>query len=138
MDWEIYRRPNFTDHTDMGDRHNGNLVIPNRGLCIVFSNGEGWEHVSVSLQTRCPTWDEMEAVKRRFWDDADTVMQLHVPPKDHRNFHPYCLHLWRPTDCEIPRPPGIFVAPDSPSETISNPRKEDDDDTDPMVPRPAG
>ena len=24
------------------------------------------------------------------------------------------------------------------AETISNPRKEDDDDTDPMVPRPAG
>lgn len=111
MDWEIYRHPAWTDPSDFGDRGNGNLIIPARKMCIVFSNGEGWEHVSVSVRDRCPTWDEMEDVKRRFWDDTDTVMQLHVPPKDHVNCHPYCLHLWRPTNCEIPRPPGIFVAP---------------------------
>lgn len=113
MDWEIYRRPAWTDPSDLGDRGNGNLIIPARQMCIVFSNGEGWEHVSVSVRDRCPTWDEMEDVKRRFWQDDDTVMQLHVPPKDHVNCHPYCLHLWRPTDCAIPRPPSIFVAPQS-------------------------
>jgi len=111
MDWEIYRRPDPWTGTDMGDRSNGHLRIPKRSMVIIFSNGEGWEHVSVSIADRCPTWDEMEEVKRRFWDDVDTVMQLHVPPAEHRNCHPYCLHLWRPTDCEIPRPPGIFVAP---------------------------
>jgi hypothetical protein len=112
-EWEIYRRPNWVDPNDMGDSGNGNLVMPSRGQCIVFSNGEGWEHVSVSFKDRCPTWEEMEDVKRRFWQDTDTVMQLHVPVSEHRNCHPYCLHLWRPTDREIPRPPGIFVAPDA-------------------------
>jgi hypothetical protein len=64
MDWEIYRRPAWTDPSDLGDRGNGNLIIPARQMCIVFSNGEGWEHVSVSVRDRCPTWDEMEDVKR--------------------------------------------------------------------------
>ena len=25
--------------------------------------------------------------------------------------HPHCLHLWRPLDAEIPRPPGWMVGP---------------------------
>ena len=113
LDWEVYRRPHWSDPADPGDRYNGCLHIPSRSMVIVFLSGEGWEHVSVSLRDRCPTWAEMEEVKRRFWSDVDTVMQLHVPPREHRNCHPYCLHLWRPTDQEIPRPPGIFVAPES-------------------------
>jgi hypothetical protein len=112
LDWEIYRRPASWDSREMGDRFNGHLRIPKRNMVIIFSNGGGWEHVSVSVKDRCPTWDEMEDIKRRFWQDTDTVMQLHVPPSEHRNCHPYCLHLWRPTHVEIPRPPGIFVAPD--------------------------
>jgi hypothetical protein len=111
MDMEIYRRPYWSDPSDMGDRYNGCFVIPVRGMVIVVSTGEGWEHVSVSLKDRCPTWDEMEWAKHKFWEDGDTVMQLHVPTSDHLNFHRYCLHLWRPLNCEIPRPPGIFVAP---------------------------
>lgn len=110
LDWEIYRKPDPWTGRDMGDRHNGYLLFP-YGRKIIFSNGEGWEHVSVSYPDRCPTWDEMEEIKRRFWQEQDTVMQLHVPVKEHRNCHPYCLHLWRPTEGEIPRPPGIFVAP---------------------------
>ena len=38
-----------------------------------------------------------------------------------------------PTDLWRVIEPALATA-----ETISNPRKEDDDDTDPMVPRPAG
>lgn len=79
-------------------------------LRVIASTGEGWDHVSVSTATRCPTWDEMERVKRLFFRDDETAMQLHVPPSDHKNCHPYCLHLWRPRDAEIPRPPSIMVA----------------------------
>jgi hypothetical protein len=53
----------------------------------------------------------MEHVKRLFFKDDETAMQLHVPPSDHLSLHPYCLHLWRPQDREIPRPPSIMVAP---------------------------
>ncbi len=82
-------------------------------LHIVASAGLGWDHVSVSRHNRCPNWPEMEHVKRLFFKDDETAMQLHVPPNDHISFHPYCLHLWRPTEQEIPRPPGWMVGPAS-------------------------
>ena len=78
-------------------------------LFVIASTGFGWDHVSVSTRTRCPTWGEMEYVKRMFFEDHETAMQLHVPPSDHVNCHPYCLHLWRPQEFEIPRPPPEFV-----------------------------
>jgi hypothetical protein len=79
-------------------------------LTIIASVGEGWEHVSVSTPTRCPTWDEMEYVKRMFFEAHETVMQLHVPSADHISLHHFCLHLWRPIAAEIPRPPAFMVA----------------------------
>jgi hypothetical protein len=79
-------------------------------LHIIASWGGGWDHVSVSLHDRCPTWDEMERVKRAFFLDGETAMQLHVPVKDHINVHPYCLHLWRPHEGSIPLPPKWMVA----------------------------
>jgi len=54
----------------------------------------------------------MEFVRRRFFRDDETVMQLHVPVSEHINAHPNCLHLWRPQQLEIPRPPGWMVAPE--------------------------
>lgn len=93
----------------------GAFVLPSpiekRHLRVIASNGEGWDHVSVSLVNRCPRWSEMEYAKRLFFRDNETAMQLHVPPTDHISFHPHCLHLWRPHDAEIPRPPSIMVAP---------------------------
>jgi hypothetical protein len=99
-----------------GDGGNGvfSLPCPRTGVFLhcVASNGEGWDHVSVSLPNRCPNWIEMEHVKRAFFEANETAMQLHVPPSDHVNHHPYCLHLWRPNDGrEIPRPPAEFVGP---------------------------
>ena len=85
-----------------------------RDLRIIASPGDAhegipWEHVSVSLQNRCPNWEEMCFVKSLFWDDEETVMQLHPPRSKWINNHPYCLHLWRPTKVEIPLPPEIAV-----------------------------
>lgn len=105
-EFDIYRRPL---RGAFGDHANGYLTIPSRGLTIVFSDGAGWEHVSVSKNHSCPTWDEMEWVKRSFWPADATVMQLHVAVSEHRNVHPYCLHLWRPLGVEIPRPPAYMV-----------------------------
>jgi len=78
-------------------------------LRVIASTDEGWEHVSVSCQTRCPTWEEMEWVKRCFFEPSDTCMQLHVPEAEHINCHPYCLHIWRPVSGFIPRPPNHLV-----------------------------
>ena len=84
-------------------------IIDGGQLTVIASSGEGWDHVSVSRPTRCPNWPEMEQVKRLFFREEETAMQLHVPPSDHVNNHPYTLHLWRPLDQEIPRPPSIMV-----------------------------
>lgn len=85
--------------------------IDGQSLRVIASNGDGWDHVSVSRANRCPNWPEMEFIKRRFFKDDETVMQLHVPPSEHINFHPNCLHLWRPHNTTIPRPPPWMVAP---------------------------
>lgn len=83
-------------------------------LMIIASPGnanEGipWEHVSVSCKNRCPRWDEMCFVKSLFWDDEESVMQLHPPKSTWINNHPYCLHLWKPASGQIPLPPSIAV-----------------------------
>lgn len=68
-----------------------------------------WEHVSVSLEHRCPTWDEMQFVKEIFWKDEEVVIQIHPAKEDYINFHPYTLHLWRPQIDPIPLPPKDHV-----------------------------
>lgn len=76
--------------------------------CIA-SDDMGWEHVSVSLPDRCPTWREMCEIKEMFWDDEDVVLQYHPAKSRYVNNHPYCLHLWRPTSTAVPEPPSIMV-----------------------------
>lgn len=78
---------------------------------IVASDQGGWEHVSISnaFGELCPTWNEMCEIKDLFWDDGDCVMQLHPPKKDYVNISATCLHLWRPTEKEIPTPPKDYV-----------------------------
>lgn len=78
-------------------------------LRVIASNGDGWDHVSVSTASRVPSWQEMCWVKERFWREEDCVMQLHPPRSQYVNWHPHVLHLWRPHDQQIPRPPIILV-----------------------------
>ena len=85
-----------------------------RDLMIIASSGDEalgilWEHVSVSLPNRCPNWPEMCHVKALFWDDEETVMQLHPPKSKWINNHSYCLHMWRPLKETIPLPPDETV-----------------------------
>jgi len=104
--WEPYRTP---WQGDLGDLQNGLFVLKPRGLVVIVSSGMGWEHASVSRRSRCPSYEDMDYVKRSAWAPEDCAMQLHVPESDHVNAHPFCLHLWRPLEAEIPRPPAIFV-----------------------------
>ena len=94
----------------------GLFFVPSRPggpvLKVIASDGEGlvnWEHVSVSLPDRCPTWDEMCRIKALFWDDEDTVLQLHPPKSQWVSNHQYCLHLWRYTAGELPMPNSGLV-----------------------------
>ena len=105
-----------------GDHENGVFAINRKGVAlrVIASCGEGWDHISVSLRNRTPTWEEMDRMKRLFFEDWEVAMQLHVPVDQHVNFHPYCLHLWRPHSLTfpIPLPPPIMVAPRN-LETVS-------------------
>lgn len=78
--------------------------------CIA-SDEKGWEHVSVTVDKRCPEWNEMCFIKSKFWSADDFVVQMHPPQKDWINNHRYCLHLWRKsgTNDFCKRPPSILV-----------------------------
>jgi len=79
---------------------------------LIVSSGHGpWEHVSVSLPARTPTWEEMCVVKNLFWHDNETVVQYHPKKSEYKNCHPHCLHLWKKRGNEIELPPSILVAP---------------------------
>ena len=107
---EKYRVKNGRMASDESYGNNGAFSVPMSGrLLVIASDGEGWEHVSVSLKSRCPTWREMCFVKAIFWDNEDTVMQLHPPKSEYVNNHPFCLHLWRPINQSIPIPDSILV-----------------------------
>ena len=100
----------------VGDGTCGAFMVPSpidhAPLVVVASAGmEGtpWDHVSVSRKNRCPNWAEMAHIATLFFRDDETAMQLHVPASDHVNNHPNCLHWWRPTDREIPRPDALLV-----------------------------
>ena len=87
------------------------LRIPRSGrvfLCIV-GDGLGWDHVSVSLADRCPTWEEMQAIKQLFFRDDEWVVQYHPAQADYINHHKYVLHMWRPHNVELPKPPPGMV-----------------------------
>ena len=76
---------------------------------VIASWGSGWDHVSVSTAHRCPTWDEMTAIKNVFFRPDEIVMQLHPAEENYVNLHPFCLHMWRPQLAEIPMPPRFMV-----------------------------
>jgi hypothetical protein len=78
-------------------------------LRIIASWGEGWDHVSVTLEHRVPTWEEMCFAKELLFEPDDCVVQFHPPASRYINNHPYCLHLWRPQAQEILLPPGELV-----------------------------
>ena len=92
-----------------GNEQNGVFFFPQKGLLVIVSSGEGWEHASVSRRNRIPSYEDMCFVASQFWDDDDTLMQLRVPSREHINVSENCLHWWRPIDEEIPRPPGWMV-----------------------------
>lgn len=98
-----------------GAGNNGFFQIPcprtMKNLNVQCSDGGGWDHVSVSTPSRCPTWEEMCFIKDLFFGPEEIVMQLHPAKSEYKNYHPYCLHLWRPQNAEIPLPDSIMVAP---------------------------
>lgn len=83
----------------------------------VISSGSGpgetphsrWEHVSISRRDRCPTWEEMSAIKDVFWKETETVLQFHPKKSKYVNIMPNCLHLWRKRGVNHELPPADAI-----------------------------
>ena len=116
---EKYRMRYGTMRTVKGDPF-GVFILPanvkrKHEIRILATDGNGdtllpvWEHVSVSLAHRTPTWDEMCLVKSLFWQAHDCVVQYHPAESEYVNNHPHCLHLWRNPTAPFPIPPTILV-----------------------------
>jgi len=89
----------------------GAFLIPyaDTDLRILSGCGDGWDHVSVSVAHRCPTWNEMCFVKNLFFEKEELVLQFHPPESKYKNCHPYVLHLWRPWNQKIQLPPANMI-----------------------------
>lgn len=110
---EIAQLPRLLVVETAEDGGRGRLFIDNehfnKSAIVVWSWGGGWDHVSVSFRNRCPTWDEMCIVKDLFFYPEECCIQYHPATADYVNKMPYCLHIWRPQDQELPRPPKHYV-----------------------------
>jgi hypothetical protein len=73
-------------------------------LFVIASDGLDWDHVSVSLPNRTPTWAEMVFIRSLFFRDDETVMQLSVPARDHVQLPPLLPALVASADVGDPSP----------------------------------
>lgn len=109
---EKYRQTGGEMGTKRGDRF-GAFLMRRGGVClrIIVDDGSetGWEHVSVSLANRVPTWEELCLVKSLFWNDTETVVQFHPAKPFYVNLHPNVLHLWRKVGQNAELPPMDLV-----------------------------
>ena len=83
----------------------------NKCVTVVWSNGGGWDHVSASYSSRCPTWEEMCILKDIFFPPDEVAVQYHPAAADYVNIHPFVLHIWRPQNETIPCPPTWMIGP---------------------------
>lgn len=76
------------------------IFTANGGLQIIHTIETGkphgrLRHVSISHADRYPTWDEIKAVRERFYAPTEDVMMV-LPRVDlYVNLHPNCFHLWQ-------------------------------------------
>lgn len=78
-------------------------------LHVIADISEDWDHVSVSMDRRTPNWEEMDFIYRKFFWTDEVAVQYHIQTKDKVNIHEHCLHIWRPVNIKLPRPPKASV-----------------------------
>lgn len=109
---EIKSQPNLLVGQTSNDGGYGEIWKAGKAFAsVIWSNGAGWEHVSVAPYNRriVPSWDDMCRLKDMFFREDETVVQYHPAKSEYVNNVPNCLHLWRPTEAEMPTPPAIMV-----------------------------
>lgn len=109
---EIKKTPNLfieaeTKNDGMGGKYYDKYT--GKWLNFIFSYQMGWEHLSVSMPSRTPTWGQMCIMKDIFWNKNEACVEYHPREEDYVNNHKHCLHIWRPTHETLPTPPSILV-----------------------------
>lgn len=109
---EIKKTPNLfieaeTKNDGMGGKYYDKYT--GKWLNFIFSYQMGWEHLSVSMPSRTPTWEQMCVMKDIFWNKNEACVEYHPREEDYVNNHKHCLHIWRPTHEPLPTPPSILV-----------------------------
>lgn len=109
---EIKKTPNLfieaeTKNDGMGGKYYDKYT--GKWLNFIFSYQMGWEHLSVSMPSRTPTWEQMCIMKDIFWNKNEACVEYHPREEDYVNNHKHCLHIWRPTHEPLPTPPSILV-----------------------------
>ena len=89
----------------------GRLMLGNTKVSVIWSNGGGWDHVSICPYRKgyTPTWEEMCLLKDLFFRDDEVVIQYHPAKSQYVNNMEHCLHLWKPQYELVPTPPSIMV-----------------------------
>lgn len=70
----------------------------------VMSSARARWHLSISHQSRYPTWDEIRDACWELIPDGVTMAQLVSPKREHVNLHPNCFHLWQVFVDEVGKP----------------------------------
>jgi len=108
---EIMKTPNLMIQQMSEDGGHARMVFGKLDASVIWSNGAGWDHVSISPYKRhyVPSWDDMCKLKSMFFYPEETVLEYHPAESQYVNQLGNCLHLWRPQHYEIPLPPPILV-----------------------------
>lgn len=108
---EIISHPRLIVGIIGNDGGNGLVSMPLWKGSVIWSNGAGWEHVSVSPESKriTPSWDDMCRIKDMFFYEDEAVIQIHPPKAEYVNNMPNCLHLWRCTYKDMVLPPSVLV-----------------------------
>lgn len=96
---------------DSKDGFHGTIVMPMWIGSVICTHGGGWNHVSVSPYKKnvTPNWADMCLIKDIFWNDDESVIQIHPPKDQYVNNVENCLHLWECYYREMVLPPSCFV-----------------------------
>lgn len=93
------------------DGLSGSINVNGIACSLIFSWYGGWEHCSIMPYDKkiMPSWNDMCKLKNMFWSEEEAVVQYHPRKADYVNTATNCLHLWKPTEQEMPLPPKEFV-----------------------------
>lgn len=84
-------------------------IESDKKLNFIFSVQMGWEHLSVSMPNKTPSWEQMCRMKDIFWGEEECCVQYHPKKSEYVNCHPHCLHIWKRNDGEYLTPPSLLV-----------------------------